>query len=266
MDHHSHFHSSVTELANYLPLIIIAGFALFYIILLQEIPKEKKRWNKWRIVSFTFGLFLLAIALHPTVMTWAHMDMRGHMVQHLLLAMYAPIFLVLGAPLTLILKTFPTYLSRKITAILKSSIFHIISHPLTALLLNTGGMYILYLTPLYNQSLASPSLHYLIHFHFLTAGYLFTWSIITPDPVPKKHKISLKIFVLFLSIGAHAYLSKFMYAHLYPLNSPHNDDQLREGAKLMYYWGDLAELLLVVILFTMWYYNRGKKKLKFSLK
>ena len=47
----------------------------------------------------------------------------------------------------------------------------------------------------------------------------------------------------------------------YPMNTPHSADQIREAAKLMYYWGDLSELLLVVIVFYQWYRRSAIKNL-----
>lgn len=56
-----------------------------------------------------------------------------------------------------------------------------LSHPISALFLNIGGMYVLYLTPLYETSLHSTAVHYWVHIHFLMAGYLFAWAIAGPD-------------------------------------------------------------------------------------
>jgi putative membrane protein len=186
--------------------------------------------------------------------------MRGHMVQHLLIGMFAPIFLVLGAPITLALKAFPVQVARRITTLMKSRFFQIVSHPVTALILNMGGMYVLYLTPLYNESFNNSYLHHMIHIHFLVAGYLFTWSIIGLDPVPQRPGLQIRVFALFISIAAHAFLSKLMYAYLLPLNSPHPDHQIREGAQWMYYGGDLSELFLTLVLFATWYQHRGRSK------
>ena len=181
------------------------------------------------------------------------------MIQHLLIGMLAPLGLVLAAPLTLLLRTLSVTRARAVTAVLRSSAFHWLSHPGTALLLNIGGMYIIYLTPLYNLTLTNPSLHYLVHFHFLAAGYLFTWSIAGPDPAPRRPGMRTRLVVLFVSIAAHAFLSKFMYAYSWPRNTPHDMEQVREAAQLMYYGGDFAELLLVVALFAGWYRRSGSR-------
>lgn len=78
-----------------------------------------------------------------------------------------------------------------------------------------------------------------------------------PDPAPKRPGFQVRLIVLFINIGTHAFLSKFMYAYLYPLNSPHSEGQIREAAKMMYYWGDLSELLLTIIFFALWYQKRS---------
>src|SRR5690606_12892447 len=139
-----------------------------------------------------------------SLMQWAHHDLRGHMAQHLLIGMYGPLFLVLGTPVTLVLKALPVGMARGVTAILRSKVFYFLSHPALALLLNMGGMYLLYLSPLYVLSLSNTYLHYLIHIHFLAAGYLFAWSIIGQEPVPKRPAFMVRLFVLFISIAAHA--------------------------------------------------------------
>ncbi|ALJ01223.1 hypothetical protein DC20_05085 [Rufibacter tibetensis] len=234
-------------------MIVVTGV---YLCGTASVKSGKARWNNWSTISFLTGMGLLGIAVLPTLMQWAHQDLRGHMVQHLLIGMFAPLFLVLGAPITLALKALPVKAARWITSILRSEFFYSISHPITAFVLNIGGMYLLYLTPLYIESLGKPYLHYLMHVHFLLAGYLFTWSMIGPDPVPKHPSFLLRVSVLFISIAAHAFLSKFMYAYIYPLNSPHSAEQIREATKLMYYWGDLSELLLIIALFTIWYRQR----------
>ncbi|TXK45856.1 cytochrome c oxidase assembly protein [Pontibacter qinzhouensis] len=260
MTHDSHqLHDSTFP--DWIPLLLLVVVAVLYLLAYYSILNEKGGWQRWRVICFTVGLVLLGIALLPSLMRWAHQDLVGHMVQHLLLGMYGPLFLVLGAPVMLALKALPVNLARTITAILRSRAFFMLSHPVTALLLNMGGMYLLYLTPLYVKSLTNSFLHYLIHFHFLAAGFLFTWSMIGQEPVAKRPAFGIRVFVLFISMAAHAFLSKFMYAYLYPLNAPHSADQIREAAKLMYYWGDLSELLLAIVLFASWYRKRSIAKI-----
>ena len=48
-----------------------------------------------------------------------------------------------------------------------------------------------------------------------------------------------------------------MYAYGWPRGTLHALDEIRAGAELMHYAGDLAELVPVVTLFLAWYRARG---------
>ncbi|MFC3199990.1 cytochrome c oxidase assembly protein [Parapedobacter deserti] len=247
---HQHHVANGMTYDSILLLIALSAVSVLYISAVRRLRKDGRNWSNWLTSSFLAGVGMLTIAASPVFMAWAHRDIVGHMAQHLLIGMYAPIFLVMGAPVTLLLKVLPTTYARRFMTFLKSGFFRGISHPATAMLLNIGGMYLLYLTPLYVASLNDTVLHYLIHVHFLAAGFLFTWAIIGPDPVPRRPTFNTRAWVLFLSIAAHAFLGKYMYAQLLPHGSPFSDEAIRGAAKTMYYWGDLSELILAAFFFA----------------
>lgn len=242
------------------PILLIAAAAVaLYAAAAGWQRRPMRRWSRWRTGSFAVGVGLVALALSPPVAHLAHHDFRGHVVQHLLIGMFAPLALVLAAPVTLALRTLPARASRRIVALLRSRPAHWLSHPACALLLSTGGMYLLYLTPLYAAVLASPGLHRLVNVHFLAAGYLFAAVVVGADPLPRRPSMRARLAALFLSIAAHAALGKLMYAYLWPRGTPHDAEAIRAGAQLMYYGGDAAELLLAVALFGGWYAARGRR-------
>jgi putative membrane protein len=204
-------------------------------------------------MSFFVGVTMCLTSFWPGVMLAGHKSIVIHMLQHILVAMMAPILIVQAKPLTLILKILPVRYARILTSFLKSPLLKFISHPFAALILNTGGMMVLYLTPLYALSLENPLLHIIVHVHLIFAGYLFVWSLIGADAVPRRPALGTRIAAAFLSIALHAFTSKFMYAYLYPRNISSSAEEVREAAKLMYYGGDLAEMIVVIILFYSWY-------------
>ena len=207
---------------------------------------------------------LLILALWPPLAFWMHYDIRGHMVQHLLIGMAAPLGLVLAAPVTLVLRTLPARVARRIMRILRSPGARGVSHPIIAAVLNIGGMYLLYLTPLYAYTLTHPYLHPLMHLHFLAAGCLFVWAIIRPDPMAHCPPFWLRWGVLLVSLAAHACLSKLMYAQGWPRHPLHPLAQVREAAQWMYYGGDGLEILLTIALFAGWYRGRGRRLGRFG--
>lgn len=259
--------ASDESLLSYLPSLMIAVLLLAYVLAAIRQIRSGRPWSRCRIFSFICGCVLLSIGLAPRLMEVAHHDLRAHMVQHLLIGMFAPLALVLAAPLTLLLRMLPPKSARLFMSLLGSKVVRLISHPVTALLLNIGAMYILYLTPLYAKTLTYPYLHHLLHLHFLLAGYLFCWSIAGPDLVPRRPGMFVRLSVLFVSMAAHAYLSKMMYAYHWPKNTPYATEQIQAAARWMYYGGDLAEVLLAIAFFALWLKksrNRIKTKKRLS--
>ena len=252
-------HSSAASLSDWLPWLVLVALLIAYPVLVVWQERRGHSWSRWRTTFWITGVLLLLLATWPPLARWGHHDLRGHMVQHLLIGMLAPLGLVLAAPLTLLWRTLSAPTSRRITRWLNAPGMRLLGHPVTAGVLNIGGMYVLYLTPLYAYMHTHPAVHHLVHLHFLAAGCLFTWSIAGPDPAPHRPRFALRLAVLFASVATHGYLSKFMYAHRWPRGTHHTLEEIQAAAQWMYYGGDLAEVLLAVALFAGWYQTRRRR-------
>lgn len=251
--------TSPSALLDWLPWGLLIGLLAAYLGLVVRQQRRGIFWSWKRTTYWIVGIALLLLATWPPLAQWGHHRLGGHMVQHLLIGMLAPLGLVLAAPLTLLWRTLPAPVGRRLTSGLNSPVVRAISHPITAGLLNIGGMYVLYLTPLFALMHHYPAIHHLIHFHFLAAGCLFTWSIAGPDPAPHRPGFLMRLGVLFASIATHGYLSKLMYAHRWPRGTHHSLIEIQDAAQWMYYGGDLAEALLAVALFSGWYQTRRRR-------
>ncbi|MBZ4020708.1 cytochrome c oxidase assembly protein [Streptomyces purpurogeneiscleroticus] len=239
----------------------LAVLAAGYLLLVRRTARRPaaKGWSPWRTASFLTGCALVAGALLPPLGAFAHGDFRGHMAQHLLIGMYAPLALVLGAPVTLLLRTLPPRRARRLTGVLHSRPLRPVAHPVTALLLSTGSLALLYGTPLYDATAASPALHWLVHAHFLLSGCLFAWVVAGPDPAPARPGVPARLVLLGVAVALHATFSQLLYGgFLIGVHAP--VDQVRGGAELMYYGGDLAELLLAGALVATWRPARGPRR------
>ncbi len=236
-----------------LPAVAVALVAAGYLLLAGRARAHRPAlgWTPWRTASFLGGCALSAVALLPPVAPFAHGDFRGHMVQHLLIGMYAPLALALGAPVTLLLRTLPAARARRLTALLHSGPVRVIGHPVTALVLSTGTLPVLYFTPLFNATMGQPVLHWAVHAHFLISGCLFAWAVAGPDPAPARPGVPARLVVLGVAVAAHATVSQLMYGgFLIDVHAP--VAQVRGGAEIMYYGGDIAELLLAAALVATW--------------
>ncbi|MCH4811473.1 cytochrome c oxidase assembly protein [Vreelandella neptunia] len=241
------------SMIDWLPLALIILLTVAYLAAAYAQRHKAAHWSGWRSVFFILGSLLLAVAVAPPLMAWAHHDLVGHMTLHLVIGMLAPLAWVLAAPITLLLRTLPQAGGRRVAALLQSGFVRVVSHPISALVLNIGGMYVLYLTPLYAASLHNQALHYGVHLHFLVAGYLFCWAILAePDVSPHRLSLRFRLGVLFAAIATHSLLGKLMYGYGWPRNTGHSLEEIQAAAQLMYYGGDLAEVLLAVVLLTLW--------------
>lgn len=241
-----------------LPAVILAALAGGYLVLAARHRSRGRRWSRWRTTSFLAGVALLAAALLPPLDSHAYNDFHGHMLQQLLIGMYAPFGLVLAAPITLLLGAIPPHQARRLTRLLRSRPLGLLANFITALSLNAGGLAALYFTPLYQLTTTNPLAHHLVHAHFLAAGYLFAWVIAGPDPAPHRPSVPARLVVLGAAITAHAILAQLLYAGSL-VDIPVPDQQRRAAGDLMYYGGDIAELLLALALLTTTWHPRARR-------
>ncbi|ARS54502.1 hypothetical protein B9G99_08480 [Kushneria konosiri] len=238
-------------------LLLIALLWLAYLAGAWRTQRQKP-WSRGRTLLFTLGCMTLAVAFMPSLMHAAHQDVRWHMVQHLLLGMFAPLGLVFAAPMTLLLRNLPAEGARRLVRFLGTRPVRVLTHPVTAALFDIGGMYLLYMTPLYAHSLVTPWLSIFLHLHFVVSGTLFTWAIAGPDPAPHRPSWRTRMGVLLVAMAAHATLGKLLYAFNFPRGTGADPEELHQAAMWMYYWGDLAEATLVVALMLAWLRRRRR--------
>jgi putative membrane protein len=131
-----------------------------------------------------------------------------------------------------------------------------VSHPIAAAVLSVGGMWLIYATPLFAVSQQSLVVHLLVMTHMLLAGYLFTASLISLDPSPHRASFGMRIGVLVLALAAHAVLAKTLYAD--GLSGVGLAD-VRAGAMLMYYAGDVIDAAIAIVLCAQWYRASGRR-------
>lgn len=240
-----------------LPVLVTAVPGAGYLAGVVRLRRSGRGWSGGRTVSFLLGGGLVGASLSPAVDAGTA---GGHMTQHLLLGMLAPLALVLGAPLTLLLSSLPVSSRRPVAMLLRSRALHALSHVATAAVLSVGGLYLLYLTPLYALSARSEVVHHLVHLHFLLAGYLFAWAVAGPDPAPRRPGMAVRLAVVVVAGGLHAFLAKLLYsrAPVLPVGGGHDAAEVEAAAQVMYYGGHVADLLLLVALFAAWYRRTGR--------
>ncbi len=239
-------------------LLAAAGY-----LLLAVRPGERS-WPLRRTVAFTTGAGLVWWALlgplTHTASYAASAPFSAHMAQHLLVGMLGPYLMVLGAPMRLVLAKGPARWRTRVAGLLHTRYVRVISRPEVALFLSVGTLPVLYGTGLFAATAHTPWLHAVLHWHYLASGYLFAWVICGPDPAPSRPGVPVRLVVLGVAIAVHASVSQLLYAGWFAIEAEGAD--LRLGATLMYYGGDLVELALALTLVAGWRPRRSGRGLR----
>ncbi|MDR7275526.1 cytochrome c oxidase assembly protein [Catenuloplanes atrovinosus] len=229
-----------------MPELLAVALAGGYLWAVSAVARRGRPWPLGRTLAWCAGA--LAAGLGPHLRTPG--EFTAHMAGHLLLGMVAPLLLVAGAPITLLLRALPAARARALSRLLRSAPVRALTHPVTAALLNAGGLWLLYATPLYAASAHPGWPHAAVHVHVLAAGYLFTAALIGPDPAPHRPSFGVRAAALAGFLGAHAVLAKWLYAHPPPGVGAADAEA---AAYLMYYGGELIDLVLIVLFCRAWY-------------
>jgi putative membrane protein len=226
-----------------LPTALLLGLLLIG-ALAYVAAAHRRPWPAGRTARWLLGIAAAAAGLVGPELIAAHQhEMRAHVAGHLLLGMAAPLLLVWGAPVTLAVRTLPQRRARSLARLLRTRPVAVVTHPVVAGLLDTGGMWLLYRTDLYTAAVARPALLALVHVHMLAAGYLFAFSVAGPDPAPHRAPLGVRAGVLVVAVAAHDVLAKLLYA---------GASAAGDAAQLMYYGAVPVHLALFVLLGREW--------------
>ncbi|MEV6491315.1 cytochrome c oxidase assembly protein [Actinoplanes sp. NPDC051633] len=224
---------------SWLLAAVLLAAAAAYLTAVVVVRRAGGWWPWWRVLCWGTGtIAAVAVLLRP-----AH-DFTAHMAGHLTLGMAAPLLLVLAAPVTLALRALPVRAGRAVSRVLGSPPARFVTHPVTAAVLDAGGLWLLYTTGLH------ASVNPIVPAHVLAAGYLLTAAVIGVDPAPRRPGRPVRAVVLIAFLAAHGILAKYVYAHP-PAGVP--AAAAEAGAQLMYYGGDLIHLAVIAIFCHQWY-------------
>jgi putative membrane protein len=234
------------KLALFIAFLAILG----YLLAMKSSAKKFEAWPIRRLLLFGCGVAVGVQALAGPVAMHAHHSFVFHMIGHLLLGMFAPLLIALSRPVTLLLRALPQKRGQAVSLLFRSMYARFLIHPVTAAVLNIGGLWVLYTTSLYDYMHQVNWVSFMVHVHVFAAGYLFTMAILYTDPVPYRKSYLFRALVFVGALGGHGILSKYLYA-----NPPTGVKAAaaQEGAVLMYYGGDLVDLILIVLLCWEWY-------------
>lgn len=241
-----------------------------YLVGVVRVRRQGVPWPFGRTAAWLAGCAAVLLATGSGIRSYGSAMFSVHMVEHMTLNMFAPVLLVLGAPVTLALRALPSAAHggppgprEWIVRAIHSPFTTFLSNPIIAFMLFVGSLYVVYFTPLFDTLVRYHWGHEFMALHFLITGYLFYWGVIGVDPGPKRLPFLGRLALVFAVMPFHAFFGIAMMtmestvgANFYrglalPWVPDINADQHLGGAIA---WGasEVPLVMVVVALVTQW--------------
>jgi putative copper resistance protein D len=194
------------RLTSLIAIFLVVAAAL-YLYGVHRLRRRGDHWPPGRTVAFLAGgLGSIAAVTVTGVEAYDTTLLSIHMIQHMVLSMVGPIFLALGAPVTLVLRTVGAAPRKTLLAVLHSPVVRVLTHPLVAFGIFVANPFVLYFTGLYRATLEHAWLHEFVHVHFIVTGCLFFWPLLGLDPLPNRWPYPARALLMVLSVPFHTVL------------------------------------------------------------
>jgi len=257
-------------------LLIGLMSASLYVVGIMRLRRNQIPWHPLRTTSFLTGISIMIWTTCAGIAMYAQISFSAHMVQHMMLSMMAPIFLVSGMPVTLALRALPVSLdgmhrsSREwVLATLHSRYAQFITNPLIVLAIFTVGLYGMYFTSLFPTLMASHTGHILMEIHFLLSGTLFAFVVIGSDPAPREIPYWARLLMVLVALSLHAFFALAImqsssaigaswYGQVQPpwLIDPIKDSAT--GGGIAWAFGEIPTLIMMVMVAVQWSKSDGR--------
>ncbi len=253
------------------PVFLLGGILLaaLYILGVARLRARGDRWPIGRTISWLAGIGVMIWTTNAGIALYSQVSVGLHMVQHMTMAMVAPMLMVLGGPFTLALRALkpspgPQRGPREwIVWGLHSPAARIVTNPIFVFFVFSLSMFVLYFTPTMAWLMGSHVGHVAMQFHFLASGYLFAWIVMGVDPVPKPLPYWARFALILLVLGVHGLFSVIVMMGSEPLaqdwygivrpdwvTDPLNDTVL--GGQVAWGISEIPMLFMVIMVTLQW--------------
>lgn len=192
-------------------MVLVGLGAVMYAVGVLRLHRRGDGWPVGPTICWYVGLGILAYVTCGPPAAYGRVQFSAHMIAHMAIGMAVPLFLVLGAPVTLALRVL---LPRRdgsrgarewLLVTVECGYMRFLSHPVVVIINFGFALTLFYYSNLFRLALTTHVGHELMHVHFLFAGYLLAWVMIGVDPGPSRPSHPLRLVTLFVTISFHSF-------------------------------------------------------------
>lgn len=247
--------------------IVFSVIAILLAVYYLHLQRRVDGWDHTRTAWWLVGCATMVLTMSSGIGMYMPASFSVHMVVHMILSMVVPVFLVLGAPLTLVKQAYPEgqFNARAwVEAFEGSKFLKVVTYPPVSTLQFLVIFYVLYVFPsLYEFAVSEHAGHLIMNVVFLLSGYFYFWDLIGPDYVPNRRSTVVRFAWFVFSMPIHLFMGvylmqlNFVLAEDFysSLELPWDPDLLRDqkvGGGIGWAAGGFPMALVFVILLLGW--------------
>jgi cytochrome c oxidase assembly factor CtaG len=201
------------------------GFVLLlgglYLACVRRVRRSGRPWPAGRAIAFLgLGLGFWVIATMSWVGVYSSVLFYVRAVQTILLLLLIPLFLALGKPLTVLIESWPRA-GQRLEAVIRSQAAKVLTFPLVTTMVLVITPFVLYFTPWYVAGFHSLAVRELTHLALLAPGFVFFWTLLRVDPVPKAYPYLVSLWVTGAEVVGDAVLGLAVIADVNLIAGPY---------------------------------------------
>jgi cytochrome c oxidase assembly factor CtaG len=235
----------------------VLGFVLLlgglYVAGVVRVRRSGRPWSPGRIIAFCgLGLGFCVIATMSWVRVYSFYLFYVRSVQTILMLLLVPLFLAMGRPLTLVIQSLPR-VGPRVEAGIRSQTAKVLTFPAITTMVLVITPFVLYFTSWYVAGFHSTAVRELTYLALMVPGFLFFWTLLRVDPVPKAYPYVVSLWVsgaevvgdailgLAVLADVHLIASGYYHAVAWPWGPSISTDQVLGGGTL-WVLGDIVGL------------------------
>jgi cytochrome c oxidase assembly factor CtaG len=234
-----------------LAFVLLAGG--LYLAGVRRVRRSGAPWAPGRIVAFCgLGLGFCVIATMSWVGVYQGVLFYARAVQTICFLLLIPLFLAMGRPLSLAIAALPRT-GRSIEAAIHSRAAKAATFPAVTTMVLVIMPFLVYFTSWYVAGFHSVAVRELTHLALLAPGFVFFWTLLRVDPVPKAYPYLISLWITGAEVVGDAVLGlaviadqnliagQYYHAVAYPWGPSLATSQVLGGGTL-WIFGDLVGL------------------------
>ena len=200
-------------------LVVVLGAC--YLAGVAKVRRDGGQWGTGRVIAFCgLGLGFLVIATMSWVGVYQGVLFYPRAVQTVLLVLVVPLFLAMGKPLTLLQTALPAA-AGGMDAAVRSRAARAATFPAITALALTAVPMVMYFTSWYTAVFHSGTVRELTYLVLMVPGYVFFWTLLRVDPVPKRYPYGVAMWITAAEVVGDAFFGIAVIADQNLIAGPH---------------------------------------------